>query len=111
MVQIRRNKTLLHYIPEKRKFFHFLGICESALREAVKPPLFVPVFREGGDGLRIIGYSPKSPIPVCTRQREQIYYVYDMRQFYLCYRKIQIVSGKLSGAHYCELLNLKESRP
>ena len=34
-----------------------------------------------------------------------------MRQFYLCYRKIQTVSGKLSGAHYCELLNLKESRP
>ena len=31
-----------------------------------------------------------------------------MRQFYLCHRKIQTVSGKLSWSHYCELLNLSD---
>ena len=34
--------------------------------------------------------------------------LYNMRQFYLCHRKIQTVSGKLSWSHYCELLNLSD---
>lgn len=31
--------------------------------------------------------------------------IYNMRLFYLSYQKIQIVSGKLSWSHYCELLS------
>ena len=34
--------------------------------------------------------------------------LYNMRLFYLCHRKIQTVSGKLSWSHYCELLNLSD---
>ena len=34
--------------------------------------------------------------------------LYNMRQFYLCHRKIQTVSGKLSWSHYCELLNIAD---
>lgn len=34
--------------------------------------------------------------------------LYNMRQFYLCHKKIQTVSGKLSWSHYCELLTLSD---
>lgn len=35
--------------------------------------------------------------------------LYNMRQFYLNYQKIQTVSGKLSWSHYCELLSISDS--
>lgn len=35
--------------------------------------------------------------------------LYNMRQFYLTYQKIQTVSGKLSWSHYCELLSISDS--
>lgn len=35
--------------------------------------------------------------------------IYNMRLFYLNYKKIQTVSGKLSWSHYCELLNISDS--
>ena len=34
--------------------------------------------------------------------------LYNMRQFYLNYQKIQTVSGKLSWSHYCELLSISD---
>ena len=34
--------------------------------------------------------------------------LYNMRQFYLSYQKIQTVSGKLSWSHYCELLSISD---
>lgn len=34
--------------------------------------------------------------------------IYNMRQFYLDYPKIQTVSGKLSWSHYCELMILSD---
>lgn len=34
--------------------------------------------------------------------------LYNMRQFYLSYPKIQTVSGKLSWSHYCELLSISD---
>ena len=34
--------------------------------------------------------------------------LYNMRQFYLTYQKIQTVSGKLSWSHYCELLSISD---
>ena len=34
--------------------------------------------------------------------------LYNMRQFYLTYEKIQTVSGQLSWSHYCELLAISE---
>ena len=34
--------------------------------------------------------------------------LYNMRQFYLTYEKIQTVSGKLSWSHYCELLSISD---
>jgi len=35
--------------------------------------------------------------------------LYNMRQFYLCYPKIQTVSGQLSWSHYCELLSISDA--
>ena len=35
--------------------------------------------------------------------------VYNMRQFYLTYPKVQTLSGKLSWSHYCELLSISDS--
>lgn len=35
--------------------------------------------------------------------------LYNMRQFYLTYPKVQTVSGKLSWSHYCELLSISDS--
>ena len=34
--------------------------------------------------------------------------LYNMRQFYLTYQKIQTVSGQLSWSHYCELLSVSD---
>lgn len=34
--------------------------------------------------------------------------VYNMRQFYLTYQKVQTLSGKLSWSHYCELLSISD---
>ena len=34
--------------------------------------------------------------------------LYNMRQFYLTYEKIQTVSGQLSWSHYCELLSISD---
>lgn len=36
--------------------------------------------------------------------------LYNMRQFYLTYEKIQTVSGKLSWSHYCELLSISDQK-
>ena len=35
--------------------------------------------------------------------------LYNMRQFYMTYEKIQTVSGQLSWSHYCELLSISDS--
>ena len=35
--------------------------------------------------------------------------LYNMRQFYMSYEKIQAVSGQLSWSHYCELLSISDS--
>ena len=35
--------------------------------------------------------------------------LYNMRQFYMSYEKIQTVSGQLSWSHYCELLSISDS--
>ena len=35
--------------------------------------------------------------------------LYNMRQFYMTYEKIQTVSGKLSWSHYCELLTISDA--
>ena len=35
--------------------------------------------------------------------------LYNMRQFYMTYEKIQTVSGKLSWSHYCELLPISDA--
>lgn len=35
--------------------------------------------------------------------------LYNMRQFYMTYEKIQTVSGKLSWSHYCELLSVSDA--
>ena len=35
--------------------------------------------------------------------------LYNMRQFYMSYEKIQTVSGQLSWSHYCELLSISDA--
>lgn len=35
--------------------------------------------------------------------------LYNMRQFYISYEKIQTVSGQLSWSHYCELLTISDA--
>ena len=35
--------------------------------------------------------------------------LYNMRQFYMTYEKIQTVSGQLSWSHYCELLSISDA--
>lgn len=35
--------------------------------------------------------------------------LYNMRQFYLSYEKVQSVTGKLIWTHYCELLKVSDS--
>ncbi len=34
--------------------------------------------------------------------------LYNMRQFYLTYEKVQSVTGKLTWTHYCELLTISD---
>ena len=34
--------------------------------------------------------------------------IYNMRQFYLSYEKVQSVTGKLTWTHYCELLTISD---
>ena len=34
--------------------------------------------------------------------------LYNMRQFYLSYEKVQSVTGKLTWTHYCELLTISD---